>query len=42
MARGKEFTDRLFGLRKPLQPAAPTISLGQQVALAGDEGLAQT
>ena len=25
-----------------LQPATPTISLGQQVALAGDEGLAQT
>lgn len=25
-----------------LQPAAPTISLGQQVALTGDEGLAQT
>jgi len=29
-------------LRLALQPATPTISPRQQVALAGDEGLAQT
>jgi hypothetical protein len=39
---GRGPRDHAAPLRLALQPAAPAVSPGQHVALAGDEGLAQT